>query len=168
MEDIKLKKMWNAFNQNIDEAKILIRQSWDRGTAIRGHCEHNGEGMGYKVSAPEALINYFGYDALHKKYYSKAEALFKLNIKSYPGSTNVHDSYTDYFIVKKDTINAIANYKKALQIKNDVTTLRKLNSLAKQKSFNLNFKNLQKYVGVDTLGIYKVKLLLKSGGQFMV
>lgn len=28
MEDLELKKMWNAFNQNIDEAKILNLQSW--------------------------------------------------------------------------------------------------------------------------------------------
>lgn len=73
--------------------------------------------MGYKASAREALINYFRQDALIKKYYSKAEALFKLNIESYPGSMNVYDSYADYFIVTKDEINAIANYKKALQIK---------------------------------------------------
>ena len=28
MEDIELKEMWNTFNQNIDEAKILNLQSW--------------------------------------------------------------------------------------------------------------------------------------------
>jgi uncharacterized protein len=128
---------------------------------LKTHYTKISKEMGYENSAPEAFINYFGYDALTKKQYKKAEALFKLNIESYPNSNNVYDSYGDYFLAKKDTTNAIANYKKALQLKNDATITRKINALTKQASFNLTLKDLQKYVGVYTIEAYKVDVVLE-------
>ncbi|MFZ1784885.1 MAG: alpha/beta hydrolase-fold protein [Ferruginibacter sp.] len=130
-------------------------------TKLKTHYTKVSDEMGYKNAAPEALINYFGYDALTKKQYSKAEALFKLNMESYPNSNIVYDAYADYFLAKKDTANAIVNYKKAFEIKNDAATLRKLNNLTKQESFNLTLKDLQKYVGVYTIEAYKIDIVLE-------
>lgn len=67
--------------------------------------------MGYKNAAPETFINYLAYEALGKKQFIKAESLFELNIEWYPESSNVYDSYANYFLAKKDTANAIANKK---------------------------------------------------------
>lgn len=141
---------------------------------LRKHYENITKELGYKVSAPQAFINYLGYDALGKKQYSKADALFKLNIDWYPNSNNVYDSYGDFLIVKGDTANAIAYFNKALSIKSDPLTLRKLNGLVKSDSFKLTPEELKKYQGIYTLETYKIdisiqvrdgKLLAKVPGQ---
>jgi hypothetical protein len=117
--------------------------------------------MGYQVSAPEAFINYLGYDALNKKQYNKADALFKLNLESYPHSNNVYDSYADFLITKNDTNNAVIYYKKAIELKDDASTQRKLNMLLNEESFNLTLKDLQRYTGVYTLETYKIDIVLE-------
>ena len=145
----------DATEKDIADSTSLIASK------LKRHYRKVSQEMGYKVSAPEDLINYFGYDALTKKYYNKSEALFKLNTENYPNSNNAYDSYADYFIARNDTINAIANLKKALQKKNNVETQRKLNALTKQESFSLTLKDLEKYVGVYTLEIYKIDIILE-------
>ena len=122
--------------------------------------------MGYKNAAPEAFINYLGYDALLKKQYNRAEALFQLNIENYPNSNNVYDSYGDYLIAKHDSINAVTYYKKALSIKNDVAP-KQTNcsySFTKISSF---ISELEKYAGVYILETYKIEVNLEIGkGSF--
>lgn len=130
-------------------------------TRLKLHYQKISEEMGYQVSAPEAFINYLGYDALNKKQYNKAEALFKINLESYPNSNNVYDSYADFLIAKVDTNNAIIHYKKAIEIKEDPSTLRKLNLLLKKESYNITLKDLQKYAGVYTLETYNIDIVLE-------
>lgn len=121
--------------------------------------------MGYQQAAPQSFINYVGYDALGKQQYRKAEAFFQLNIEWYPGSYKVYEAYADLLAVKKDTVNSIAYYKKAISVQSDPLTIRKLNGLTKQESLNLTEDALRKYLGVYTLMPYKIDitLLLKDG-----
>jgi uncharacterized protein len=128
---------------------------------LKSHYLKISEEMGYQVSAPEAFIKYIGYDALNKKHYNKAEALFKLNIEGYPRSSSVYDSYADYLLAINDTLDAIANYKKALQINNDAVTQRKLEAISKQTTFILTPAELQKYTGNYLLEAYKITLVLE-------
>lgn len=121
--------------------------------------------MGYKNSAPEAFINYIAYEALGKKQYNKAEALFKLNIEWYPESPAVYDSYADYYLVKGDTANAIANYRKALQMNASQITQRKMEALLNPKVSAPAVVDLQKYAGVYNLEIYNVPILLEIRGN---
>jgi len=125
-------------------------------------------------AAPEPFINYLGYDALLKKQYKRAEALFQLNIENYPASKNVYDSYADYLVSQKDSINAIVYYKKALAIKNDSAVQNKLTALINPRKFTLSLNDLEKYAGVYILEAYKIevnleiregKLLAKVQGQ---
>ena len=128
---------------------------------LKTHSVNVSDKMGYKNSAPEGFINYLAYDALGKNQFNKAQALFELNIESYPVSSNVYDSYADYFLAKKDTINAISNYKKALQIKNNVETQIKLDALiTKEPSIPVTV-DLQKYVGVYVLETYNISIILE-------
>jgi tetratricopeptide (TPR) repeat protein len=85
--------------------------------------------MGYKVKPDEGEINYMGYEALRSKFYERAERFFKLNVDNYPESFNVYDSYGDFFIDKKDTLNAIIQLKKALTIKENEGSRQKLKDL---------------------------------------
>jgi TolA-binding protein len=62
-------------------------------TKYKQHYDKISKETGYKNAPPEAFINYLGYDALSKKKYSRAEALFQLNIENYPNSNNIHDSH---------------------------------------------------------------------------
>lgn len=119
------------------------------GTAerLKKHYQTVSREFGYKVSPPEMQVNGLGYNALSQKHYDKAEALFKLNIENYPESGNVYDSYADLLLAKKDTANAITNFKKAYAITKAEHTQQKLDQLQSKSTFTVSAKDLEKYVG---------------------
>lgn len=88
--------------------------------------------IGYTVLPPEDLVNEFAYYLMQNQP-EKAEALFALNVKNYPKSANVYDSMGDYYAAQKDKAQAIENYKKALAIKENSGTKKKLDSLEAKK-----------------------------------
>jgi len=88
--------------------------------------------MGYTVLPPEELINEFAY-YLTQTQPKKAEALFVLNIKNYPKSENVYDSMGDFYASQKDKAKTIEFYKKAIAIKDNPGTKKKLDSLEAKK-----------------------------------
>ncbi|MBS1600703.1 MAG: hypothetical protein JST75_20945 [Bacteroidetes bacterium] len=61
----------------------------------------------------------------------------KPNIENYPNSAKAFDAFADYFMAIHDTTNAIANYKKALTINDDISIRNKLNSLIRMFLFHL-------------------------------
>lgn len=132
---------------------------------LKKHYEVVSNKMGFKNSAPESLINYLGYEALTKNHFDKAKALFKLNIEWYPESNNVYDSYADYLVAVKDTSKAIVNYKKALEIKSEASTLSKLNAINKSQNFNYSVDYLKKFAGTYTLVAFNIdmNLIIKDG-----
>ena len=98
-------------------------------TKLKDHYDMVSKEMGYKVSPPEQNINSLGYYEMNTRHFTKAAALFKMNIDNYPKSSNVYDSYGDLLAAEKDTVNAIVNYKKALAIQDNVYTKQKLDVL---------------------------------------
>ena len=64
----------------------------------------------------ERRLNSLGYQFIRNKEYEQALEIFKINIALYPKSSNVYDSMADVYLAKKDTLNAVAYYKKALDI----------------------------------------------------
>jgi predicted alpha/beta superfamily hydrolase len=143
-------------------------------TKYKQHYNTVSTEIGCKNAAPEAFINYLGYDALLKKQYDRAEALFQLNMENYPDSNNVYDAYADCLIAEHDSVNAVAYYKKALAIKNDVAIQSKLISLTHPQKFDLPGTGLEKYAGVYILEAYNIdvnleiregKLVAKVQGQ---
>jgi tetratricopeptide (TPR) repeat protein len=127
----------------------------------KGHYDLLSKEMGYHVSPPESFINYLAYDAVTNKHYSRASALFKMNIYNYPNSSNVYDSYADLLVAQKDTMNAIANYKKALALQDNADTKRKLNVLEGKATFTLTAQELQKYAGIFSIDEFNVAVTLK-------
>jgi predicted alpha/beta superfamily hydrolase len=128
---------------------------------LQTHYQKISSELGYKSSPPETLINYLGYDALRKKQFNKAEAYFKMNVDDYPSSSNVFDSYGDFFVARKDTVNASKNYKKALAITMNAITLQKLNVLTKQEPYQLPLADLKKYTGVYILEYYNLPVVIE-------
>ncbi|MVM38533.1 alpha/beta hydrolase [Spirosoma sp. HMF3257] len=85
--------------------------------------------LGYPVKPPESLVNDLGSYMVSQQKFKKAESLFKLNVANYPASFNAYDSYGDYFVGKKDTVRAIANFQKSLSLKEASATRKKLVAL---------------------------------------
>jgi uncharacterized protein len=117
--------------------------------------------MGYKVSPPQSFISYLGEDAMAKNYFKKAAALFKMNIDNYPNSSNVYNAYADMLAVQKDSIGAVANYKKALAISDDASINSKLNLLQGREIFPVTEQELRKYEGLFNIEGFQVSATLQ-------
>jgi hypothetical protein len=131
---------------------------------LKSHYETVSKKMGYNVAPPELFINAMGYNAMSEKHYSKAAALFQLNILNYPKSGNVYDSYADLLAEKKDTQGAISYYQKALAVKDNVFTRQKLALLEGKGNFTVSAHDLQQYAGlfvIDKVGV-TITLLIKE------
>jgi uncharacterized protein len=102
-------------------------------TKFQNHYANLSKKMGYTMKPDEMEINYMGYDFMGRKIYKTAESLFKLNITYYPESYNVYDSYSDYLIAIGDKPNAIIQLKKALAIKENEGSRKKLTELEMAK-----------------------------------
>jgi hypothetical protein len=105
-----------------DTTDALVRK-------IEKHFINASKQMGYKISPPESLVNALGYEFLSSKQFGKAGSFFKMNVENYPNSVNVYDSFADYLIAMKDTANAIIQLKKALAIKENETSRKKLKEI---------------------------------------
>ena len=145
--------------------KLTRKEQMDTGTILPNkyatHFANVSKQLGYRVKPSEGMINGMGYQALASKQLQKAESFFKLNIANYPESGNVYDSYGDYFIDKKDTVNAIIQFKKALSVKENADTRQKLEELqGNKKMLQLTATDLQKYAG--EFEITSIGLTLKT------
>lgn len=97
------------------------------------HYEEVSKLFGYKLSPPENMINGLGYNFLQQKQYDKAGGLFKINVANYPESFNVYDSYGDYFLAIGDKSKAIDYFKKAVSIKENPDSRKKLDKLLSEQ-----------------------------------
>jgi uncharacterized protein len=100
-------------------------------TKLEKHYATVSKNMGYKISPPEQMVNGIGYEFLSVKQYTKAGGLFKMNVDNYPQSANAHDSYGDYFSAIGDKTKAMEQFKKALSLKENEATRKKLDELLK-------------------------------------
>lgn len=73
----------------------------------------------------ERRINRLGYSFIRNQDYDAAIEIFKINIALYPKSSNVYDSLGDGYLSKKDTVNAVIYYKKALDINPENSNAKK-------------------------------------------
>lgn len=64
----------------------------------------------------EWSINRLGYDFIRKDDFNSAIEIFKINAELYPRSSSVFNSLGEAYYLKKDTINALLNFKKSLAI----------------------------------------------------
>jgi CubicO group peptidase (beta-lactamase class C family) len=82
------------------------------------------------VAVSEERLNNLGYGLLNQKKMAASIAVFKLNVALYPQSSNVYDSLGEAYMVNGDKEQAIANYKKSLELnpknENGATMLKRL------------------------------------------
>jgi len=61
-------------------------------------------------------LNNFGYQLLRDNNIDKAIEIFKINTALHPTKSNTFDSLGEAYWQKKDTVNAVLSYKKALEM----------------------------------------------------
>jgi predicted alpha/beta superfamily hydrolase len=98
-------------------------------TALNDHYTVVSEHFGYQVLPPESDVNSLGYNMLTANKPDMARSMFEMNIKNYPGSANVFDSMGDFCLAESDSLEAIKNFSKALELGNNPITREKLNQL---------------------------------------
>jgi len=64
-------------------------------TGLESHYQQLSKRMGYTIAPPETTINNMGYGALFRGDFTQALAIFEHNVKTYPNSANVYDSYAE-------------------------------------------------------------------------
>lgn len=97
--------------------------------ALEEHFELVSEHFGYKVLPPESAVNSLGYNFIAAKKPAMARAMFELNIHNYPESANVYDSMGDFYLDQSDTLRAIEQFGKALELGDSPITREKLTQL---------------------------------------
>lgn len=105
----------------------------DLANKLEQHYKQVSKQFGYKIFPSENMLNSLGYEFLLRKQYAKAAGLFKINVNNYPESYNVYDSYGDYFMAVGDKSKAAEFFKKALSLKENPESRKKLDELLKLK-----------------------------------
>jgi len=106
--------------------------------AYRGVDEAIRQYHDLKAAAPatydfgEGELDSLGYHLLHLNQYQEAIRIFQLNIEAYPQSGDAYDSLAEAYVDDGNKEQAIANYRKSLQLKptnrNAARMLRKLDA----------------------------------------
>lgn len=122
---------WHEFKEGMDRifSSASEMTSEELQELPEAHFKEVSKHFGYEVLPPEMLINHIGYVLLLKKMPEKASVFFELNIMNYPNSSNVYDSYGDYFLAVGDKTKAIEQFEKALAIQEIPESRKKLNAL---------------------------------------
>ena len=98
---------------------------------LKNHFQHVSKMLGYTMAAPVDMVNQYGNSFIGEKQYNKARQLFKLNIENYPDSYIVYNAYGDYLTATGDKAQAAAYFKKALLLKENPESRKKLQELVK-------------------------------------
>lgn len=95
----------------------------------------------YNVS--ESGVNRFGYNLMMQGLEEDASKIFELNIELHPGSFNVYDSYGEFLLKNRDTINAIKAYEKSLELNSKNTNAQRVLSKIVKEDLNLKVYGVQ-------------------------
>jgi len=117
------------------DGKLFDRHiSFDPASAFSEHFDEVSKRMGYKVLPPEDMLAGLGnYYYRNGNFPERGYALLMLNVKNYPYSFDANNNMGDYYNHQKDKAKAAEYYNKALAIKDNPETKKKLDSLKGKK-----------------------------------
>ena len=124
-----------------------------------------------EYSYSESDMNTMGYTLLHAEMKEEAEAVFKLNVESFPNSFNVYDSYAEALMEQGKNELAIVNYKKSVELnpasQHGMDMLKKLGVEIEGivKDANVPDAVLASYVGKYELQPGFILTITKEGSQ---
>ena len=119
----RLKGLDRFFEEDAeDDPKELIEALDDHYGLVSKH-------FGYSVLPPEPDVNSLAYNFMNMNKPNIARAMFEMNIKNYSASANVYDSMGDFHLNQSDTLQAVEQFKKALELGDSQFTREKLDQL---------------------------------------
>lgn len=122
----RLKGLDHFFQEDAaDDPETLLK-------ALEEHYARVSERFGYQVPPSEADVNSLGYNFMTVNKPALARAMFELNIENYPESANVYDSMGDFYLDQEDTLQAIEQFRKALELGDSPFTREKLSQLEQE------------------------------------
>jgi tetratricopeptide (TPR) repeat protein len=104
------------FLQHKNLASEILRREGEEPLPVRIARVKKLRDEGGDVYFEEASINTLGYELLNSSRTTEAIQVFKLNVEVYPNSSNVYDSLGEAYMKAGDSENAIANYRKSLEL----------------------------------------------------
>ena len=119
----------------------------------------------------ESQLNSTGYYYLGKGEIEKAMAVFELNVKAFPKSSNVYDSYAEALLKQGSKEKAIENYKKSVEInpgnRGGIDKLKELGVDTENliKEIVIDAAVLESYVGKYELAPGFILTVTKEGNQ---
>ncbi|HJW28465.1 MAG TPA: serine hydrolase, partial [Saprospiraceae bacterium] len=117
----------------------------------------------------ENEINALGYWYLGQKKVDAAKAIFEINVKEFPESSNVYDSYGEALMDAGQKEEAISNYKKSLELNpgnsNAVEMLAKMGVTYESNTVNIDEQTLESYVGTYQLAPGFNIVITRQGSQ---
>ena len=121
----RLKGLDRFFEEDAeDDPKELLEALDDHYGLVSKH-------FGYTVLPQESQVNTLAYNLMNMKP-AMARAMFELNIKNYPESANVYDSMGDFYLDQSDTLQAMEQFRKALELGVNPFTREKLDQLEQE------------------------------------
>ncbi len=118
----------------------------------------------------EIGINTLGYSYLNDKNLVLARAVFLFNLKQFPNSSNVYDSYGEVLLASGDTASAVENYLRSVELNPnnqngiDVLTGLGLDESEFLRQVDVPLDLLEKYVGTYQFSEdFIVKVTLEDG-----
>ena len=82
---------------------------------LQKHYKKLSQRFGYTIKPPEGTVNTMGYGALGRGDFETALAVFEHNVRSYPDSANVYDSYAEALEKSGKLKRARKNYAQAYE-----------------------------------------------------
>lgn len=98
---------------------------------LKNHFQKVSKMLGYTMVPPLDMVSQYGNSFIGEKQYYKARQLFKLNMENYPNNYIVYNSYGDYLVAIGDKTQAAEYFQKALLIKENRESRKKLKELVK-------------------------------------
>lgn len=98
---------------------------------LKNHFQKVSKMVGYTMTPPVDMVSQYGNSFIGSKQYNKAKQLLKLNIESYPESYMVYNAYGGYLAAIGDKAEAAEYFKKALSLKENPASRKKLKELVK-------------------------------------
>lgn len=98
---------------------------------LKNHFQKVSQMLGYTMAPPVDMVSQYANSVIGEKQYDKARQLFKLNIENYPNSYIVYNAYGDYLTAIGDKAQAAKYFKKALLLKENPESRKKLKELVK-------------------------------------
>jgi predicted alpha/beta superfamily hydrolase len=99
---------------------------------IEAHYKKVSNLFGIEMKPDESYMNELGYEFISMNQFKKAEQVFNLNVKNYPNSFNVFDSFGDLYLAIGNKEKAIESFKKSVALNKDSCSKEKLIELEKK------------------------------------